>query len=120
MNAKYKKNRFEHWHVVSICLIGYDLLAVAISYFAALWIRFDCHFQMIPAEYLQSYFRFIPIYMVFCVIVFWLLRLYKSIWQFASYSELVRVAAATGITLLFHVGCMTVFVKRMPVSYFLF
>lgn len=119
-DANHKGNQFEQWHVVSLCLMIYDMVAVALSYFAALWLRFDCRFQMIPKEYFQPYLQTILVYMVFCVIVFWLLRLYRSIWQFASYSELIRVTEATMITVVCYIVCMTVFVKRMPISYFVF
>lgn len=119
-DAGQKSNRIQRWHIVSLCLMIYDMAAVAAAYFGALWLRFDCRYQMIPKDYLQPYFQTILIYMVFCVVVFWLLRLYRSIWQFASYSELVRIVEATMITVVCHVVFMTLFVKRMPISYFVF
>ena len=54
------------------------------------------------------------------VVIFWLLRLYKSIWRFADYSEFVRIVAATVITGLFHTAVITITVRRMPVSYYMF
>ena len=117
---KNKKKRMEHWQVVTLLLVAYDFLAVAVSFFAALWIRFDCRFSGIEANYLQAYRHTILIYAGFCVVVFWFLRLYKSIWRFASYSELLRVILATGITGIVHIVGMTGFVQRMPISYFVF
>jgi len=110
----------EHWQVVMLFLLAYDACAVAVSYFAALWIRFDCAFQAIPLEYLNAYYGFIPFGMLFTLVAFWFLRLYKSIWRFASYDELLRVTIATGITLVFHIFGITVFFQQMPISYFLF
>ena len=122
MNEDSKKtiNKLEHWEVIMLLLIGYDFLAVVVSYFAALWIRFDCKFSAISPEYYQAYCRTIWIYGIFCIAVFWFMRLYKSIWRFASYSELLRVILATCITGAIHIICMTGFVLRMPVSYFAF
>ena len=57
-------------------------------------------------------------YAIFCVVIFYIARLYKSIWRFASYSELVRMIFVTIITSTIHVIVMTNFVSRMPVSYF--
>ena len=37
----------EHWQVVNIGLIVYDMLAVSAAYFLALWLRFDCRFSSI-------------------------------------------------------------------------
>lgn len=117
---KIKKNKIEHWQVIAGFLMLYDACALAASYFAALWIRFDCAFGEIPANYLQAYYKFIPIYIVFSLVVFWGMRLYKSIWRYASYHELIRVTFATLVTLVFHVIGITLLFERMPVSYFLF
>ena len=40
--SKEHKKTFEHWEVVTLLLMIYDFMAVAVSYFAALWVRFDC------------------------------------------------------------------------------
>ena len=119
MNKDLKKKKIEHWKVVTLLLIAYDFLAVAVSYFAALWIRFDCRFSGIEPHYLEAYYHTILIYAGFCVVVFWFMRLYKSIWRFASYTELLRVFLATMITGTVHV-LATGFGMRMPVSYFVF
>ncbi|MGN0342942.1 MAG: polysaccharide biosynthesis protein [Roseburia sp.] len=118
--TKGLRRTIEHWETVSLMLMVYDFLAVALSYFAALWIRFDCRFSLIEAKYLQAYYHTILIYAVFCVVVFWCLRLYKSIWRFASYSELVRVILATVITGGVYILSTLWFVQRMPISYYVF
>lgn len=110
--------KIEHWQVISILLIFYDFLAVVFSYFLALWIRFDCRISLIEPQYLKEYSYSIVFYAIFCVVIFYIARLYKSIWRFASYSELVRMIFVTIITSTIHVIVMTNFVSRMPVSYF--
>ena len=119
-SSKKLKKKVEHWEVVSLLLMVYDFLAVTVSYFAALWIRFDCRFSAIETKYLQAYYYTILIYAGFCVVVFWFMRLYKSIWRFASYTELLRAILATLITGIVHVIYMTGFVLRMPISYYVF
>ncbi len=119
-NAKKKKKTLEHWEIVTLLLMVYDFVAVIASYFGALWIRFDCKFDSIPADYRYAYYKTILIYAGFCIVVFWFLRLYKSIWRFASYSELMRVVMATMITGLVYIVAVVAFVHRMPASYFLF
>lgn len=113
------KKKMEHWKVVTLLLIVYDFLAVILSYFAALWLRFDCKFNEIELPYLQVYYHTILIYAVFCIIVFWCFRLYKSIWRFASYSELLRMIFATAVTSIVYTISVTGFILRMPVSYYL-
>ena len=116
---KNKTRKLEHWQVVTLLLMLYDFTAVALSYCLALWIRFDCKFSRIETGYLQAYGKSILIYGLFCVVVFWFLRLYKSIWRFASYSELLRVVAATLLTGSVYIIGMSTCVGRMPVSYYL-
>ena len=124
MGEKAKENKrkhfIEHWEIVTLLLMLYDFLAVTVAYFAALWIRFDCHFHSIPLNYLHAYYQSILICAACCVLVFWILKLYRSIWRFASYSELMRTILATVITGAGYFLIMMLLVERMPISYFLF
>lgn len=119
MWAKNKRKKVEHWHVIAFCLTFYDIIAVNLSYLAALWVRFDCRYSQIPQEYLDAYLKLVPFYTVFVLVVFRALRLYKSVWRFASYNELIRTFAASVITSAAHAVGITVFLCRMPVSYYL-
>ena len=112
------KRSIHHWQWISLILVVYDVLAVNFSFLFALWVRFDCRYQTIPKEYLSAFYRFVPIYTVCCLVVFWFLRLYKSIWRFASLKELLRIFAATVITGTLHVVGIVVLFHRMPLSYY--
>lgn len=107
----------EHWQVIKAMLVIYDVISIAVAYFIALLLRFDFHYSEIPYEYLSPYKKFIPFYIVICIIIYAGMRLYRSIWRFASYDELLRVVKATGLTMLVHVAFA--FVARMPISYYL-
>ena len=96
-----KKKHLEHWKVIAFYLFLYDVIAMNFSYFFGLWLRFDLRFSNIPKEYWHSFLKFAPSYTMFSVIVFYFLRLYNSLWRFASFSELNRICAATIITSLF-------------------
>ena len=120
MDVKKSRWKIEHWHAVNVFLVGYDIFSVIVAYLAALWLRFDCQMSQIPASYIDGYVRSACFYAAFCVLVYWGLRLYRSIWRFASFSELKRVALASLVTLICYAGVMTAFVCRMPVSYYLF
>lgn len=114
------RRKVEHWQVIAIYLMVYDVIAVNAAYFLALWFRFDCQYTHIPQEYFHSYMKFAPWYTLGSVFVFWILRLYNSIWRFASYSELLRVLSATAITSLLQIGGTNLFFRRMPMSYYCF
>ena len=116
--SKGSKRKIEHWQVVRLLLMVYDFAAVIVSFGIALWLRFDCKVTSVEPQYLTTYTKTIIIYALFCLVVFWFLRLYKSIWRFASYSELLRVILATVVTGVIYTGSLLVFNLHMPVSYY--
>lgn len=116
--SKGSKRKIEHWQVVRLLLMVHDFIAVIVSFGIALWLRFDCKVTSVEPQYLTTYTKTIIIYALFCLVVFWFLRLYKSIWRFASYSELMRVILATVVTGVIYTGSLLVFNLHMPVSYY--
>ena len=116
--SKGSKRKIEHWQVVRLLLMVYDFAAVIVSFGIALWLRFDCKVTSVEPQYLTTYTKTIIVYALFCLVVFWFLRLYKSIWRFASYSELMRVILATVVTGVIYTGSLLVFNLHMPISYY--
>lgn len=110
---------FRHWKVIAFYLVLYDIVAVNFSYFFGLLIRFDLRYSSIPKEYLNAFIKFAPFYTAFVIIIFYVFRLYNSLWRFASFSELNRVFFATIITTVFQVIGITVCLERMPLSYYI-
>ena len=109
----------KHWQGIAMILAAYDIVAVNLAYFLALWFRFDCQFSHISPPYFDAWLKFTPFYTVFCLIIFFWLRLYNSVWRYASYTELVCVIQSSLFTGLFHAAAITLFVQRMPVSYYI-
>ena len=110
--------QLEHWHIIALGLMLYDSLALSFSYLIALWLRYDLRYSTIEPRYIEQWNSFLPFYILGSLAVFWFLKLYKSIWRFASYSELLRVSMATVICSVFHIIGITVFWGRMPISYY--
>ena len=108
-----------HWHKIVFCLMAYDAAAMAFSYFFALWIRFDCRMTEIPQHFFLSWLGFTPLYIAAGFVVFWMLRLYQSIWRFASFTELKKVILSSVITAILHIVGITILFGRMPISYYL-
>ena len=111
--------RTEHWKIIAVYLMVYDALAMMLSYFFGLWLRYDFKFQMIEREYLQSYINFIFIYIIIAIAFFWYMRMYRGIWRFAGFNELIRYGISSLAASLFHTVIITVFVQRMPFSYYI-
>ena len=110
--------RLEHWHIIALGLMLYDSLALSFSYLIALWLRYDLRYSTIDTIYIERWKAFLPFYILGSLAVFWFLKLYKSIWRFASYSELLRVSMATVICSVFHIIGITLLWGRMPISYY--
>lgn len=108
----------KHWQLVAVFLMVYDVVTVNLAYFMGLWIRYDFVFSSIPASYMRAFVNFVPIYSFVVLIAHMNLRLYKSIWQFASFNELIRIAISCVITSIIHLVGISVLFMRMPLSYY--
>ena len=121
---KQMKNKgvmgLEHWKVIALYLLIYDIVTINLSYFIGLWLRFDLEYSKIPSEYLMAFIKFAPFYTAFSIIVFYMMHMYNSLWRFASFNELTSIMMATVVTGTAHVVGITLFVRRMPIAYYVF
>ncbi|MDO5476612.1 MAG: polysaccharide biosynthesis protein, partial [Eubacteriales bacterium] len=117
-NIQPEKHGIQHWQVISALLVVYDMIAVNGAYFGALWLRFDLQFSRIPEHYYYAWMRFTLVYTVFCIVLFWRMRLYNSVWRFASYTELIRVVMASVVSAVVHSVGITLWIQRMPMTYY--
>ena len=78
----------------AIIIGAVDILSICISFFFALWLRFDFQFNAIPAEFMWTYSEVILPWCAICILVFSLFGLYSSIWSFVSTDELLRILEA--------------------------
>lgn len=46
--AERHKRKLEHWQVIALFLVLYDVIAVNAAYFLGLWFRFDCTYSRDP------------------------------------------------------------------------
>ena len=119
-NGREKHPRLLHWKVYSILLVFYDILVIFASYFVALWSRFDFIYTSIPENYLLQYIHAMPVVVIVSIAIFWVIGLYRSMWRFASVSDLERGVAASLISSIFHTVYITVVCGRMPITYYVF
>ena len=114
------KRVLEHWQIIAGGLILWDFLFIHAAYFLGLWFRFDAVYSRIPREYFKIYLHFITPYAVGAIVIFHFLKMYRSMWRFASYVELVRVVEGSTLTSFLHLVITWLFYGRMPLSYYLF
>lgn len=110
----------EHWKLIALYLLIYDIVTINLSYFIGLWLRFDLQYSKIPSEYLMAFIKFAPFYTAFSIIVFYMMHMYNSLWRFAGFNELTSIMMATVVTGTAHVVGITLFVRRMPIAYYVF
>ena len=72
----------------------YDVLAVFAASIVALLIRFDLNIKSVPFQYMDEVWRALPFMIIVTLIIFWMLRLYSSLWSYAGALEAEDVAAA--------------------------
>ncbi len=98
-----------------------DIIAVNLSYFLALMIRFYVHSSLSPiaSDYLSDFAKFAPFYTVLCIIVFALFKLYNGMWRYAGINDMNRIIAASAVTCLIQAVGTALFVRRMPITYYI-
>ncbi len=102
-----------------LILMFMDMLAVLVASFMAIYLRFEFRFSLIPSEYLDIYGRILPFTIVITILFFCVWKLYKSVWRYASATELMNIACATTCTAAAQVVlCYILTDARMPRSYY--
>lgn len=81
-------------------LIVYDILAVVISSYMPLLMRFEFRIGEIPQQYVDNMQWFLPFGIVFTLLIFYLFRLYHSLWAYAGVTEMQNMAAACAVSAL--------------------
>ena len=102
-----------------VVLIGIlDVLSIACSYFFALLLRFDFRFSAIHATYVQGYLKALPVWCVVTLAVFFVCRLYHSIWSQVSIREMEMIIKAYVCLIPCYVLAAVILKLEMPRSYY--
>ncbi len=104
---------------IMVILAVLDAIFISGSFFIALWLRHDFKISAIPVEYVETFFRTIPFYVVIFFLVFSILKLYRNILSFADQDDLFRIFIAYGILAVIGVASVVIFDFNMPRSYYL-
>lgn len=101
-------------------LVLYDIMAVCLANFLALVLRYSMEMDEIPDYFMQSVIDHLPIGIVVTLIVFYLFRLYHSLWAYAGMSELQNIVMASFISAGIQGIFMVAMARRVPASYYFF
>ena len=116
-------NRLERYlpgnkRVRMLVLMLVDIGMICLASFFGLFIRFDMNIGKIPAEYARAVLAYLPVYVVATIAVFFLLRMYATMWSVAGLQETGRIVGGWGVGSLLPIAGMVVLGMKGSRSYF--
>ena len=87
-----------------IFLVLLDICSVVAAAVLGLLLRFDLNIDSIQKPYDEHLWKTLPFIVVVTLVIYWLFKLYDSIWNYVSVSELERIVIAGFIVSLLNVG----------------
>ena len=100
------------------CLVLADLILINLSAFLALYVRFEFDFrQLYATTFLRDMLIYAGINSACTILIFHILKLYNSLWEFASVSELVRITLGCFFSAVFYMVGMFMLHLTVPRSF---
>ena len=100
------------------CLVLADLILINLSAFLALYIRFEFDFrQLYATTFLRDMLIYAGINSACTILIFHILKLYNSLWEFASVLELVRITLGCFFSAVFYMVGMFMLHLTVPRSF---
>ena len=100
-------------------LMAADVFALCLASFLGLFVRFDLNISRIPPEYARAALEFLPYYILASLVIFFLARMYSTMWSVAGVREALHVVAACGLASLVQIAGMVLLQLSVPRSFFL-
>lgn len=100
-----------------ILLVLMDMLIITAAGPLAIYVRYNLFFEPQAIEFIENIFQYLPVNLIFTVIVFAAFRLYQGIWKYASASDLVNIILACLVSAVTQTVGMTLMGLRFPRSY---
>ena len=101
-----------------IFLIIVDIITVSLTAYIPLIIRYDFNYKTITPFFVQSVWNFLPFTIVFTVLIYYIFRLYHSLWSFAGITEMQNVITACVINTFFQGIGINIIGGSVPKSYY--
>ncbi len=97
-----------------------DAVSISLAAFLALWIRFEFTITGLQQSELDAFrgvLICLPIAIAVCFVIFFLLGLYNSLWEFAGEKEIFHLVLASLLVSVFHVLIQFMFAHPVPRSF---
>ena len=114
-----KFNYVKFWRRVA--LIVYDILSVVLASYLSLLMRYEFQPSEIPDYFYLPVMEALPLTIAVTILLFYLFRLYDSLWAFAGETELQNLVFANGVAAMVNVGILHLNrqeIQAVPKSYY--
>jgi FlaA1/EpsC-like NDP-sugar epimerase len=100
-----------------ICLILCDIAVIIAASALGLLLRFDLNPTKVDMRFVESLWRYLPVNIICTLIIFYILKLYHSIWRFAGIVEMQNVTAACIMSTIIQYAGLSIMDYPVPRSY---
>lgn len=101
-----------------VFLIIFDILLINFVSFMAILVRFDLRIGKVELRYSEAIVSYALIHTVLTLIIFFVFRLYHSLWKYASIEEMINVVLACTVSAVVQFFGMRMSGYYMPRSYY--
>jgi FlaA1/EpsC-like NDP-sugar epimerase len=113
------KREFELTWVHKAVMVAFiDALIIMFSYAVALVARFDFKYTNVPSMYIQGYLWSMPFWIASTIVIFYVCKLYHSVWSLASIPEIQMSVMAYMILAVVYVAGALFMHLKMPKAYY--
>lgn len=119
MNEALQKCLPRNKRIRTLILMGVDVLMACLAAYLGLFVRFDMNASRIPRDYFQAVSGYLPFFAAATLIIFFLFRMYSTMWSVAGIREVIYIVGACGLTSLLQIAGMVLLQRRVPRSYHL-
>lgn len=103
------------------CLIIYDIISVVLASYLAIVMRYEFRVGQIPEHFVSPIEHVMPLNIVVTLGIFYLFRLYSSLWAFAGETELQNIVVSCVLSTIVNSVCLQFFKttsQAVPKSYY--
>lgn len=100
-----------------VLLVVLDLISINVSSYLALLIRFELKWSSIEVECLEAVNKMCIFNMVITLLIFFIFRLYHSLWRYASVREMINVLFACLLASVIHITSLFINMRYFTKSY---
>ncbi len=116
MSKNLKKVKFPINRIFAVMIL--DAFSIMLASFMSLYIRFDFSFSKIEPGYLENLPILITFNIISTYILYWIFKLYVSVWRYAGSNEFINIVLASTIAAVAQYGFAFAFSVDMPRSFY--